>query len=53
MEEVDIDFWLAATPEERISAVFELDAELRSLKGDDEDPPRLQRAVGGIRRRGS
>src|SRR5262245_38635526 len=52
MEDVDLDFWLSATPEVRVGAVWELMEELRALQGDDGPAPRLQRSVGGVRPRG-
>lgn len=51
MEELDLDFWLAATSSERMCAVCTLMDELRLLKGDHGPTPRLQRAVGGVRER--
>jgi hypothetical protein len=51
MEEADLAFWLDASPDERVASVLQLNEELRSLRDDDDDLPRLQRAVGGVRPR--
>jgi hypothetical protein len=48
MERHDLEFWLRATPGERIRAIAELAATVAALKGDD---GRLQRSVGGVRPR--
>jgi hypothetical protein len=51
-EERDLEFWLAATPQERIRGVTELIAEMHALTGAADEPvPRLQRSVGGARPR--
>ncbi len=47
----DLEFWAAATPEERLAAVFELMEQLRLLGGNDGTAPRLDRSVGGVRPR--
>ena len=53
MEEVDLEFWLRATPEQRIRAVTELIVEMSWIGGERGPAPRLQRSVGGVRcRRG-
>jgi hypothetical protein len=46
---MDLDFWLAATAQERLRAVTQLIEEMRMMEGDSGPPPRLQRAVGGTR----
>ncbi|HEY8079512.1 MAG TPA: hypothetical protein VIF62_35520 [Labilithrix sp.] len=51
MEEADLEFWLSATPEERIRSVTMLIDEMRAMEGDDGPRPRLQRSVGGVRPR--
>jgi hypothetical protein len=54
MEEVDLDFWLRMTPEQRIGCVFEMWDEQMAFKDPrHEATSRLQRAVGGVRPRGS
>lgn len=51
MEERDLEFWLRASPAERIRAVHLLSLEVARLRGDDGPPPRLQRSLGGVRSR--
>ncbi len=51
MEARDLEFWLRASPAERIRAVHLLSFEIARLKGDDGPPPRLQRSLGGVRPR--
>lgn len=51
MEERDLEFWLRATPAERVRAVHMLNLEIAKLQGDDGPPPRLQRSLGGVRSR--
>jgi hypothetical protein len=53
MEEIDLEFWLSATPAERIRAVTELIAQMRWIGGERGPAPRLQRSVGGTRPRRS
>lgn len=50
-EEMDLEFWLAATPEERVRGATQLIDEMRMMKGSSEPSPRLQRSVGGVRPR--
>ena len=50
-EEMDLEFWLAATPQERLRAVTQLNNEMRLMEGASGPPPRLQRDVGGTRPR--
>ena len=53
MDEIDLQFWLRATPAERVRAVTELIDEMRAMMGEDGPTPRLQRSVGGVRALGS
>jgi hypothetical protein len=48
-EAMDLEFWLSATPGERIRAVAELALAMFPTEATGGSPPRLQRAVGGIR----
>lgn len=52
LEDVDVDWWLTQTPEDRIGLVFDMWSEQASL-GDPthENTARLSRAVGGVRPR--
>jgi hypothetical protein len=50
-DEQDVEYWLAATPEQRIRAVTELTAEMLAMEGVREPSLRLQRSVGGTRPR--
>lgn len=52
MDRADLEFWLSASPAERIRGMTELIEEMRWLEGDHGPPPRLQRLVGGVRPRG-
>lgn len=49
MEEVDLDFWLAVTPADRVRAMWSIIEDVLALKGHRGPAPRLQRSVGGIR----
>lgn len=49
MEEVDLDFWLAMDPADRLRMIWSLVADDLALQGTDGPSPRLQRLVGGIR----
>ncbi|MEQ9078907.1 MAG: hypothetical protein RLP09_33890 [Sandaracinaceae bacterium] len=49
--ERDLDFWLAMEPEARVRMVWSLVEECLVLQGDNGPPPRLERSVGGVRRR--
>jgi hypothetical protein len=52
MEDVDLDWWLTMTPDERLSSVFEMYDEQMALKEPGyEAPSRLPRSVGGVRPR--
>ena len=51
MEQADLEFWRAATPGERIRAVTLLIEEMCALRGERGPGPRLQRSVGGTRKR--
>jgi len=51
MAEVDLEFWLAMTPEDRLRAMWSLVEDQLALQGQNGPPPRLQRSVGGIRTR--
>jgi hypothetical protein len=53
MEQLDLEFWMAATPGQRIRGVTMLIDEMRWMRGESGSTPRLQRAVGGVRPRGS
>lgn len=48
---LDVEFWLQATPEERILGVTELIGEMITMEGGHGSPPRLQRTLGGVRPR--
>lgn len=49
--ERDLAFWLSMEPEARVRMVWSLVEECLVLQGADGPPPRLQRSVGGVRRR--
>jgi hypothetical protein len=49
MDQVDLDFWLAMDPVDRLRMVWSLVEDGLALQGTDGPPPRLQRLVGGIR----
>jgi hypothetical protein len=53
MEEVDLKFWMAATPAERVRGVTMLIDEVRSLRGEHGPMPRLDKSIGGVRQRRS
>jgi hypothetical protein len=46
----DLDFWLAASPAQRLEGLTALLTELHHLGGHDGPFPRLDRSVGGVRR---
>lgn len=48
LDELDLDFWLAAAPEERVRAAWLIHEEVRLLRNDGPSP-RLQRSIGGVR----
>lgn len=50
LAELDRSFWLAATPEERLSAVWEMAQQAWMIEHPNGPPLRLDRSVGGIRR---
>lgn len=52
MADADLEFWLRATPGERVRAVYQLNLEIDAIKGGDGSPSRLQRSLGGVRSRG-
>ena len=51
MDEIDLQFWLRATPAERVRAVTELALTIFEPRTNDGSAPRLQRSVGGVRPR--
>ncbi len=52
MEAVDLDFWLAMTPADRLRAMWSATEDQLALQGENGPSPRLQRSVGGVRTRG-
>ena len=52
MDEVDLDFWLAMTPEDRLRAMWSVVEDQLALQGENGPSPRLQRSIGGVRTRG-
>jgi hypothetical protein len=51
MADIDLDFWLGMTPEDRLRAMWSVVEDELALQGENGPPPRLQRSVGGIRPR--
>jgi hypothetical protein len=51
MDDIDLDFWLAMSPEDRLRAMWSVVEDVLALQGENGPPPRLQRSVGGIRAR--
>ena len=49
MEEVDLEFWLAMAPADRLKMVWSLVEDGLALQGTDASTLRLQRSVGGVR----
>jgi hypothetical protein len=49
MDEVDLDFWLAVTPANRVRAMWSMVEDTLALRGHHGPAPRLQRSVGGVR----
>jgi hypothetical protein len=49
MNEVDLDFWLATTPEQRVRAMWSIVEDTLALAGYRGPLPRLQRSIGGVR----
>ena len=49
MEDADLEFWMAATPAERVRGVTMLIDEMRWMRGERGPSPRLDRSVGGVR----
>lgn len=47
----DIEFWQSLTDKERFTAAWELVETAQKLKGGNVNELRLQRSVGGIKRR--
>ena len=50
-DDMDVAFWAASTPAERVRGVTQLIEEVATMAESGESPPRLQRAVGGVRLR--
>jgi hypothetical protein len=50
-ETMDLEFWLSATPSQRMQGVTELMQEMYTAGGEDGPAPRLQRTIGGVRTR--
>ena len=50
-DEMDLAFWLAATPQQRLRGVTQLIEDMRMMEGASGPPARLQRAIGGTRPR--
>jgi len=48
---LDADFWRDATFEERLAAAWEMAQMVWSMEDPDGPPLRLERSVGGARRR--
>jgi hypothetical protein len=48
-ETMHLEFWLSATPTQRIRGVTELMQEMYTAGGEDGPPPRFQRTVGGLK----
>jgi hypothetical protein len=48
----DIEFWQRVGPEGIFAAAWEMVGELRAIRGEDGDEPRLQRSVVRAVRRG-
>lgn len=53
LDQIDLEWWMGATPAQRVRGVTQLMDEMRWMGGDSGPSPRLQRSVGGARRRGS
>jgi hypothetical protein len=51
MEDVDLDFWLDMTPEDRLRAMWSVVEDVLVMQGENGPPPRLQRSAGGVRTR--
>jgi hypothetical protein len=49
----DLQYWLAQDPLDRLEACWTLQEELHMLAQSDEHPSRLQRSIGGVRKRGA
>jgi hypothetical protein len=49
MEEIDLDFWMRMTPEDRLRAMWSLVEDSLALEGTGGSPPRLQKSIGGVR----
>lgn len=48
--DAEIAFWLAAPPEMRLAAAWQLVEEAWAIEGNDGPPPRLERSLFGTRR---
>ena len=48
----DLEFWRKLGPEAIFAASWEMVAEMRAMRGEDGDEPRLQRSVVRVVRRG-
>ncbi len=51
MAEVDRAFWSEMSPVARLQSIWSIVEDSLALSGDHGPTPRLQRAVGGVRRR--
>jgi hypothetical protein len=49
MEEIDLDFWAAATVQLRFDTMWKMLFEHWDMKGRNGPPPGLRRSVGGTR----
>jgi hypothetical protein len=48
----DLDFWQRQGPEAILEAAWDMVCEAAAMRGNDGDPPRLQRSVLRVVRRG-
>jgi hypothetical protein len=48
--EFDLQFWKTIPPERRVEMLWDMVLELRALRGESGDEPRLQRSVLHVRR---
>ena len=49
-DEFDREFWAKFTGEERVAMLWDMVLEVRRIKGEDGDEPRLQRSVLRVER---
>jgi hypothetical protein len=49
MEQVDLDFWLAMSPADRLRAMWSIVEDSLALEGERGPTPRLSRSTGGVR----